>query len=210
MHFYFILLAWDYRADPISQLSWPPRDEYSSIEKERARRLREETQQGDGFTYSSGLNPELVRKHQDQRGGSNNWSSLPPYHPDYEPPEADEEFDYGGEVVVPDHHSLYNSRVYTGDDGEDEDDDEDIPLGIKYGYAAPNHGQSVHVRRGSEGYEVRPSVPINPVLPSQSSYLQDFQQESDHHAVLVDEDEDDVNDITDSDDDSLEGFDTVW
>lgn len=63
---------------------------------------------------------------------------VPPYHPDY----------YKGEAYPAEGDDDEDSLVSSDDEVED---DEDIPLG-----GAHDRKSSVRVRRGSEGYEVRP------------------------------------------------------
>ena len=61
--------------DPMEQYDWPPID--SSVSTTRPRRP------ANPFTYGSDLNPALYK------------SSLPPYHPDYEPESDDDDIPLG-------------------------------------------------------------------------------------------------------------------
>ena len=118
------------------QQQWPPSDP--------TERYGEWTQPDSPWTYKTdGPNPALVpsNTHSAQqlrarkpgargRGRDSGVSAVPPYHPDYEP--------------APD---------WQGDDDEDGGDDDDEGF-AEYEYERRWEGAG-HVRRGSEGYEVR-------------------------------------------------------
>jgi palmitoyltransferase len=114
------------------QQAWPPPDPTEHD--------REWTQPASPWTYDNdGPNPALLPSNSDsaqhlraRKRGASGVSAVPPYHPDYEPGQEDE-------------YNEYNEAV-DYDDGER--------------FAEYEKGQLQrrvhHVRRGSEGYEVRP------------------------------------------------------
>ena len=117
------------------QEAWPPRDP--------AEQQYEWTQPASPWTYSNdGPNPALVPSNANsaqqlrarKRSAGAGVSAVPPYHPDYEPP-AEEWEDGEGDYD------------YDGDDNDDDDGGER--------FAEYERGMA-RVRRGSEGYEVRP------------------------------------------------------
>ncbi|KAI0354615.1 zf-DHHC-domain-containing protein [Trametes cingulata] len=109
---------------------WPPRDpeayEYPDADPNYKFQLP-----ASPWTYENGsLNPELQPSNTTRRrkppAAQGPYSSVPPYHPDYN---ADE-----------------SQRHYPPSDSEDDDDENDDAVGRPREF----------VRRGSEGYEVRP------------------------------------------------------
>ncbi|KAF7337517.1 Palmitoyltransferase PFA4 [Mycena sanguinolenta] len=107
---------------PASEI-WPPRDPAAMHDGDPN---KEFVLPDSPWTYENGsINPELrpTNSAPRRRRTPDGTSSLPPYHPDYRPGNAD--------------------------DMESTDDDED-----DYRYAAPS---KTKVRRGSEGFEVRPA-----------------------------------------------------
>jgi palmitoyltransferase len=144
--------------------SWPPRDP-TTIHNDDPD--KEFVLPASPWTYENGtLNPELqpsnsVSHRRNKNKNTNGASALPPYHPDYQPPTADESSD---------------DEVRYRDDGKP------------------------RVRRGSEGYEVRPAGRENML----ARYLQEIgetpqkyhryipQVSSDSEEVEEDEEDDDV------------------
>jgi palmitoyltransferase ZDHHC6 len=87
------------------------------------------------WTYkNNSLNPNLQSSNSEsrRRNGSQTFipgaSSLPPYHPDYRPEDA----------------GVYNPGNDEGDESSDEQD--------------PTSRGHLHIRKGSEGYEIRPEA----------------------------------------------------
>lgn len=168
---------------PAQQLEWPPRDEFAPARRKPARRPPPGEQP---FTYGSGLNPALLPSRPrsgDVDHDSRAALTLPSeglrrrsVAPDPAAHEGREASDSG---------SSYDSTTTPGSsEGEGEDDD-DVPLGqlaarktrqaaAKVGMGACTEdvtlkeelegeddedlapGRGVRIRRGSEGYEIRP------------------------------------------------------
>jgi len=110
---------------------WPPRESDINGSSMHTSSITNNTSP---WTYKNdSLNPNLQpsNSHSRRRGASQNSipgaSSLPPYHPDYR------EGDQG----------VYTPDRYEGD-SESSDEEESAPRG------------RLHIRRGSEGYEIRP------------------------------------------------------
>ncbi|KAK4051867.1 Palmitoyltransferase [Microbotryomycetes sp. JL201] len=126
--------------DPLAQYDWPPPDQrHRPLEKR-------ELEESKPFTYGSDLNPELLSATGSRETGGELRSrrrprpaNVAPFHPDF-----DSEYD----------------RVW----GSDVIDDDDVPLeSLRQLYSLQSEGNSkascrpgVRVRRGSEGYEIKP------------------------------------------------------
>jgi len=162
-------------AEPREQLFWPPRDEFV---KARPRR-KPARPTGSPFTYGSGLNPSLTGQSTEpspltnlrrraaskrDRAGSDASSRSTSSSPsillsDYEDRQGEEEDDEDdvplGTLAA---RRRRESRVTDDDDekGSEEESEEDEDLD-------PN--RSVRIRRGSEGYEIRPRFVVPPPRP---------------------------------------------
>lgn len=120
--------------DPETQFIWPPKD--PNVYKDRnASTALQERLKGSPWTYENdGFNPALRK-----RGGSNH----PPYHPSYQPEgssanpttEPDRQFDHEYDSVSTSSSPSRASSEY------------DVNISA---------GRDVRMRRGSEGWEVRP------------------------------------------------------
>lgn len=117
---------------------WPPEDPAIAIQEEHQQPF---SLPDSPWTYENGsLNPNLRPTSAAKRKAkakSNNvlHSSLPPYHPDYVPPGPGDTDRF-----------MYSSSS---------DEDEDGSSGDEY-YAEEAPTRPMPIRRGSEGYEVRP------------------------------------------------------
>lgn len=121
------------------QQPWPPSDPTKEYDKW--------TQPDSPWTYDNdGPNPALMpsnsqlrSRKRGRRGGSGDGgvSAVPPYHPDYE--EAQDRQDDGDGDGAYYHHA------------NDDDDDDEGRRFAEY----EHQRRTAHVRRGSEGYEVR-------------------------------------------------------
>lgn len=116
------------RSIDVEHHNWPPRD--PTLANQLPFKLPDSP-----WTYENGdVNPNLRPSNGQLRGVNGNRhkssqdpvSVLPPYHPDYEDPGVDP---HSGRPYSPDSDSDYSEEGYSG---------------------------AVRVRRGSEGYEVRP------------------------------------------------------
>lgn len=123
-------------SDPQAQYDWPPRDPYAATERAMARDARERSRARlVAAQAESPFAEEGVRRRKPKR------AAVSPYRDDYEPP-ADGEGEESGETTS----------------GESDADEEDIPLSLlaRHGRRSDSPPAAVRVRRGSEGYEVRP------------------------------------------------------
>ncbi|CAE7190122.1 unnamed protein product [Rhizoctonia solani] len=123
--------------DPETQFTWPPKDPNTNLQKDRSRAAAtalQERLQGSPWTYGNdSFNPTLRTR------GTNNH---PPYHPSYQPEgpdslpiDPDKQFDHEYDSVST---SSSPSRASSGYDID------------------TSAGRDVRMRRGSEGWEVRP------------------------------------------------------
>ncbi|KAJ7897198.1 zf-DHHC-domain-containing protein [Mycena olivaceomarginata] len=124
-------LTEDDDGQPASEI-WPPRDPATFHDGDPN---REFVLPDSPWTYENGsINPDLQPSNsaatapRRRKKTPDGTSALPPYHPDYQPPASG-----------------------TADDGDDASDDEEDD----YRYTDPGKHR---VRRGSEGYEVRPAA----------------------------------------------------
>ncbi|GAA5951325.1 hypothetical protein JCM8115_005119 [Rhodotorula mucilaginosa] len=168
---------------PAQQLEWPPRDEFAPVRRKPARRPPPGEQ---AFTYGSGLNPALLPSHlrgADLDHPDRATLTLPSeglrrrsVAPDPAAHEGRGASDSG---------SSYDSTTTPGSSDGEVDDEDDVPLGqlaarktrqaaAKVGMGACTEdvtldeelegeddedlapGRGVRIRRGSEGYEIRP------------------------------------------------------
>ncbi|KAM0755032.1 zf-DHHC-domain-containing protein [Meredithblackwellia eburnea MCA 4105] len=138
--------------NPQAQYDWPPRDEFEEREREAAKRdraaARAHLASQNAFTYGGDdLNPnanETFQQHLRNRRPQK--ANVSPFHPDFQPPSGSEEDD-DDDDDVPLGRLASTFRRYQLSGSLDQDSED---TGI--GEAAP----AVRVRRGSEGYEVRP------------------------------------------------------
>lgn len=146
-------------ADPSAQYDWPPRDPYSSQERALSRAARQRARArlaaSEPFTAGGGtlLNPSSPSLAQEdstlrQRRSRPKRTNVSPYHDAFEPAAEDDGQGEGAGAYSEESMSSPSSRSGSG---ESDEDDEDVPLG-----QLVVRGVGVRVRRGSEGYEVRP------------------------------------------------------
>lgn len=147
--------------DPSSQYDWPPRDPYSSQERAIARDARERARarlaatSSSPFTEGTLLHPSssstTAEPSSTLRHRIPKRANVSPYHQDYEAPGS----------------SCSSSSSAGGSSSGSDLDDEDIPLSDLARYGRGGGGPlappptaapppAVRIRRGSEGYEVRP------------------------------------------------------
>lgn len=154
-------------AEPKDQLAWPPRDTMPSSQQPRRRKARRPPPPDQAFTYGSGLNPDLVP------GGAGS-ARLRPTARRRAPYQDDEG------------HSSRASESSASNERDDEDDEDDIPLHVlaarrtrealaaagasadagdveadeaaeeEQGEEDLDPRRAVRIRRGSEGFEIRP------------------------------------------------------
>ena len=136
------------------QQAWPPRDP--------AEHNTEWMPPASPWTYNNdGPNPALVPSNtqhlRSRKRGTAGVSTVPPYHPDYEPAQHE----------------------YNDDDYDDDDDDE----GERFAEYEKGRRRIAHVRHGSEGYEVR-SIDREQLL---AEYIATRGQEAGHYRRYVPE-----------------------
>jgi len=143
------------------QQAWPPSDP--------TEKYGEWTQPDSPWTYDNdGPNPILIPSNSQLRSrkrgrrganGDGGVSAVPPYHPDYEPAQRWQDDDDGAY----DHH-------------DKDDDDDDEAEGERFA-EYEHQRRTAHVRRGSEGYEVR-SIDREQLL---TEYITSRGQEEGHY-----------------------------
>jgi len=125
------------------------------------------------WTYENGdVNPELVPSNARRRKGRNmdGVYNLPPYHPDFQ------------------EGASYPDDAYS--EGSEDDTEEEYP------HFSSNSGK-VHVRRGSEGYEVRPPASREEML---RRYMEELNQVPDRYVRYVPEPHSESEDEEDEED----------
>ncbi|KAL8286497.1 hypothetical protein RQP46_004514 [Phenoliferia psychrophenolica] len=184
--------------DPDSQYSWPPRDEFDQREREADRRdraaARSQLASAEPFTYGAGLNPNLLPSSSSirQRNRQPRRSNVSPYHDDFVAPPSDSS----------DEDNIVDSAALAVFEGEDEDDE--IPLGKIAARRVRTLGRdlprlerlppgepppAIRLRRGSEGFEVRPTIARPEQSDQEWDRLEDAYASEDYH---TDEDGDRV------------------
>ncbi|GAA5869031.1 hypothetical protein JCM3774_002454 [Rhodotorula dairenensis] len=164
---------------PSHQLDWPPRDEFAPARRKQARRPPPAEQ---AFTYGSGLNPALLGSHAQGANVAQVVRGL--RHRSQGPAALSSDRSAGEDHPASDSGSSYDSTTTPGSSEAGVEDD-DVPLGqlaarrtrqaaARVGMGACTEdvvlneeldgeddedlapGRSVRIRRGSEGYEIRP------------------------------------------------------
>lgn len=199
----------------MAQYEWPPKDEFATQQNFLAKQKLEKLIREEPFTFGRDLNPELIpgnsmiRKRNNLLGGRKDY---------YEEINSEEEQERRG------------GWSREGEDKErvvESDEEDNIPLGIAMRRAKKlNNSQAipwlekedfvepeiVRVRRGSEGYEIKPLIQPNYEFEEENFDLEreegEFNSDGDtvrrgdfgkKYRVIRDEEREDWDDSSDSD-----------
>ncbi|GAA5829376.1 hypothetical protein JCM11251_005026 [Rhodosporidiobolus azoricus] len=170
--------------DKKDQLSWPPRDEHVPL-----RRRPQPPPPGSAFTYGTGLNPSLLpssgpsssatpagplkQRRRPKRAMRAPWMSGGETEADEDESEAGEGEEDEDDVPLGTLAARQQRVCIGGSAGAVEEDEEDDRVFVEEDDRGEevdedlDPDRSVRIRRGSEGYEIRPRMPFPPPLPSQ-------------------------------------------
>ncbi|KAK4058384.1 hypothetical protein OIO90_000542 [Microbotryomycetes sp. JL221] len=149
--------------DPVAQYDWPPQYVKQRLTSSDRQQRRRELVESSPFTYGDDLNPELLlatgRASTVSHVGTRSRpkaSHVAPYHPDYEREESFEKNEFSGDdddvplgrLARAGHRRTINDAE-SGSENDSDSGKDDTTQGCR---------PSVRIRRGSEGYEIRPST----------------------------------------------------
>jgi hypothetical protein len=195
--------------DVSHQYLWPPRDEFADRQRE-ARRTSTRLRQQNAFTYgNNSLNPNLLPsssslRHRTRGGNQVKLANVSPFHPDYNAESSstssslsssdDDEAIDSSLACHPTQPSLYSN--------EREDADDNIPLSLSVRRAQTTGNTAlvvprlrgvvetipvVRLRRGSEGFEVRPVLITR---FDEDDPFEDDEEEDEEEQDMIDDDGD--------------------